>query len=1208
MTEQDELIAILDSILSGRRDEEDIAKLRQSLSMAGSVLQLVSQDGKFNTNIGQITGGEVHIGDRIYQGANAEAIQRVFQDVLDARHLRTLLTHNEFTQRVEQVALTSHQGCFVGRETIRQQLQSCLDRASSTIILHGSGGLGKTRLLLALPDIIPKERSLWYIRNEAETVEPDIASLSRDTQHIIVVDDAHRFSLLYQLREVIVNTELAGKVTLILATRSIFKDSLIYLLGLPGDRVETIEVKPLENQNIDQILQNPPHSITDQDTRHAIVRIAEGNPLIAGIAARLHQGGIDLLNLTRDRVLTSHLDEILKDLSEAEREAPNSYQNYIRYLQILAALGTVNLDEQELQAKIYESIRISPIDEERIVVRLVEAGLVERYWKTLKIASEVLADHILVQHFFDPKTKRADYQKQIIEPFFSLKPRQILTNLAEAEVKGESSQARLLLGQKLYELRQALNREGNEFRLDLLHCLQDVAYLKPDDILLIVDSVVNGAELPPESIQHRFLGSYEIGHEMVLSKVVEVLESTIYGRGLQDSIKYLHQLALYQPENNQYSQVQEKAKKALVKIAKFKPDQPYAVQLLLLDKISDWLEQDFFTNLSLSLALIQPMLNIDLHSAETHPIQPRTIVVHQGSLEIIESLRQIRDRALEILYAAYRKVQDLPTRLQIVQVLCGVTYYSNPKDRISSQTREQLQSDCAKIARFFSETVIPSAEFPILDRVVEWLWQAKKFHKYQAAELDYLQQQLGNHKGYQLYRLLVGGYRWDDEGDRLDWETAEQQKQQKINEYVEALSSSTLEQAIQELEAITKQARSAGKNDTFGLNNLLRIFGQTHLNLAQQFIVQTIAKNLDLKQHLGFVLAGMRLSDREIARGYVRSWVAQDDSVLWVAIAQSYRFIDWSQPQLEEEWDVLRQLVAKQSSRVDRTLFWSIQQLAPYKPDLAVELLKTLAARGDEPIVRQVAKTISCQISNNDEWEWAVTFDNPQDLLEIIQNFERLSYLDYSAEECVKRLVDIAPMQVIDLIEHRIKARSERYQRDGYYEAFPKPFSRAFDDIKARSEYPDLLRRVRDWMLQDNFFLRLDAPALLEGLALNLEDELYSVLMEWVESRDVNKLKAVANILREFNLGQTFYDLSREIIVRTQDENILSSIHAAIGTTPGVIEGIMSNFTKQRIEEVSPWLKDENFRVRVFAQQEVQALQRNLEREEAQERLEERSW
>lgn len=1175
--------------------------------------QLSVQLGKYNVNIGQ--GQAIQIGDRIYQDADAEAIRKVLLQLLEARNFRTLLTHAEFSDRVEQVALTSYRVPLLGRDTNLQDIQQSLASDHRIIVLHGAAGLGKTRLLLALSDITSDEQSLWYVRNEAESIEPELASLDINKQHIIVVDDAHRFGLLYQLREVLVSPKFAGKVTLVLATRSTFKDSILYQLDIPIDQAVSIEITTLGNSDIDKILQDSPYDLTNQDLRHAIVRVAEGNPLIAGMAARLSQRGVALANLTRDQVLTKYLNDIIRDLSATEDSERDSYLLYIRYLQVLAALGTVNLSEEELIAKIHDVIVSSPIskergftllDEERIVTRLVETGLVERYWKTLKISSEVLADHILFQHFFNPKTKQADYQKLIIEPFFNLKPREVLTSLAEAEFKRESPEAGLLLTQKLNELRRALSQEGNLFRFNLLHSLREVAYLKPDDILALVATIVDSPEPPPETIQDKFLGGYTVSHDWVLSEAVDLLERTIYQGGIKDAIVYLHKLAMYQANLKDYERVREKARKALIGIAEFKPRKPYTVQFLILNRISDWLEQDFLSNLSLSLALIQPILNIDLHSAETHPIQPRTIVVHQGSLEIGESLRQIRDRALEILYAAYRKVQDLPTRRRIVEVISGATYHTNPRDRISSQTQEQLQSDCAKIAHFFSETVIPSAEFPILDRVVEWLWQAKNFHQYQAQELDYLQEQLRNHRGYQLYRLLVGSYRWDDEDERLDWRTAEQQKQQKINEYVEALSSSTLEQAIQELEAITKQARSVGKNDTFGLNNLLRIFGQTHLNLAQQFIAQTIAKNLNLKQHLGFVLAGIRLSDREIARGYVYSWVAQDDSVLWVAIAQSYRFIDWSQPQLDEEWDVLRQLVAKQCSLVDLTLFWPIQQLAPHKADLAVELLKTLAARGDEPILRQVAETVSWQIGNNDEW--AVTFKTPQDLLKIIQNFERLSYLDYRAEQCLKRLADITPMQVIDFIEHRIKARPERHQRDGYFEAFPKPFSRAFDDIKGKPEYPNILRRVRNWMLQDNFLLRLEAPALLKGLALNLEGELYSILMEWVESRDADKLKAVANILREFNSGQSFYDLSREIIVRTQDENVLSSIQAAIGTTPGAIRGRMSNFTKQRIQEVSPWLKDENLRVRLFAQQEVQALQRDLEREEAQERLEERSW
>ncbi|MBD2607390.1 SH3 domain-containing protein [Scytonema hofmannii FACHB-248] len=82
MANHDNLSNIIERILNGSQTQDDIEQLRRSLNMAGSVLQLVSQDGKFNTNIGQITGGEVHLGDRIYQGADAETIRQVLQQVL----------------------------------------------------------------------------------------------------------------------------------------------------------------------------------------------------------------------------------------------------------------------------------------------------------------------------------------------------------------------------------------------------------------------------------------------------------------------------------------------------------------------------------------------------------------------------------------------------------------------------------------------------------------------------------------------------------------------------------------------------------------------------------------------------------------------------------------------------------------------------------------------------------------------------------------------------------------------------------------------------------------------------------------------------------------------------------------------------------------------------------------------------------------------
>ena len=135
-----------------------------------------------------------------------------------------------------------------------------------------------------------------------------------------------------------------------------------------------------------------------------------------------------------------------------------------------------------------------------------------------------------------------------------------------------------------------------------------------------------------------------------------------------------------------------------------------------------------------------------------------------------------------------------------------------------------------------------------------------------------------------------------------------------------------------------------------------------------------------------------------------------------------------------------------------------------------------------------------------------------------------------------------------------------------------------------------------------------EAPSLLAVLAPNLEGHLEKILMEWIETGDIKKLKATAKIFRKFNAGEKFYELSREIILRTQDEEILSYIESAIHTTPGLITGHMSNFYKQRLEEVSPWLEDDKFQVRNFAKKIISHLQEDIERQVATEELERRSW
>ncbi|MBC1257845.1 NACHT domain-containing protein, partial [Trichormus variabilis] len=83
MANQDHLSEILDRILKGNQTEADIDQLLRSLKTVNGILQSVSQNGKFNNNIGQITGGDIQIGDRIYQGADAEIIREIIRSLLE---------------------------------------------------------------------------------------------------------------------------------------------------------------------------------------------------------------------------------------------------------------------------------------------------------------------------------------------------------------------------------------------------------------------------------------------------------------------------------------------------------------------------------------------------------------------------------------------------------------------------------------------------------------------------------------------------------------------------------------------------------------------------------------------------------------------------------------------------------------------------------------------------------------------------------------------------------------------------------------------------------------------------------------------------------------------------------------------------------------------------------------------------------------------
>ncbi|HHN93266.1 MAG TPA: hypothetical protein ENK17_00715, partial [Anaerolineae bacterium] len=166
-----EIKAILDRIASGTHTESDLTALRRHMLLdpARDVVQI----GKYNVHIGH--GQEIQIGDRIYQGPDAETLRAVLRQVLDEARPRPGIPF-------QAPPLPPY---FVPRPDVSDRLKAQLltgngHPAGVLVVsaIHGLGGIGKSTLAAALTrdlEVLARfpDGILWATLGQ----QPDVLSL-----------------------------------------------------------------------------------------------------------------------------------------------------------------------------------------------------------------------------------------------------------------------------------------------------------------------------------------------------------------------------------------------------------------------------------------------------------------------------------------------------------------------------------------------------------------------------------------------------------------------------------------------------------------------------------------------------------------------------------------------------------------------------------------------------------------------------------------------------------------------------------------------------------------------------------------------------------------------------------------------------------------------------------------------------------------------
>ena len=132
MPDSDDLLAIIERITSHKHSDDDLAVLRQVINKSSN--QDTLQIGKYNVNIAE--GKDVHIGDKFYQGADAEAIRKIIQELVKSKAAVKYIPYSGTPN-------------FVGRRNELKEIHDKLHQDNNAVAIStvsGMGGIGKTEL------------------------------------------------------------------------------------------------------------------------------------------------------------------------------------------------------------------------------------------------------------------------------------------------------------------------------------------------------------------------------------------------------------------------------------------------------------------------------------------------------------------------------------------------------------------------------------------------------------------------------------------------------------------------------------------------------------------------------------------------------------------------------------------------------------------------------------------------------------------------------------------------------------------------------------------------------------------------------------------------------------------------------------------------------------------------------------------------------
>ncbi len=365
-----------------------------------------------------------------------------------------------------------------------------------------------------------------------------------------------------------------------------------------------------------------------------------------------------------------------------------------------------------------------------------------------------------------------------------------------------------------------------------LELLKKYIYRIPNQAIQILKTIINSKK----------------SHNNLIKKSIDLLEILRYKKP-----KEVFSLLLKLSKSKNKT-IREKAIKSLEKQAEYNlfilQKIGYQPQIFILGEIEKFGNR-LIINFNAISAILEQIVSPSFEGIEM--TDHETFTIRRGELNANKNLKNIRERAINILQKLFLLSKTIQQKKKILQILNKAT--QTPYDNYTKELKTLILGNTNKIIKFYNK-IVKNTNYEIVKEVEEQsYWFVKRYSK-KLKNIKKLQSLIASNDEYNMFKIFVG-YDYHFDG-KLDRKKAEKERKQKIQEFVNQISDNNFNEWQSKIISVINnynQVKDYGRYQYF--NIFLNELGKHKPKIAKKLIQN---KEKEIEELLIHLVVGIWLS------------------------------------------------------------------------------------------------------------------------------------------------------------------------------------------------------------------------------------------------------------------------------------------------------------------------------------------------------------